>query len=83
MNRPTGQDIHGHVPSATLAKFDLRHSGKENCLMTEIGCIADDYTGGTDVAAGLRRAGLRVALVFGVPDLGPGACPPAMRQSWP
>jgi uncharacterized protein YgbK (DUF1537 family) len=35
--------------------------------MTAIGCIADDYTGGTDVAAGLRRAGLRVALVFGVP----------------
>lgn len=35
--------------------------------MAEIGCIADDYTGGTDVAAGLRRAGLRVALVFGVP----------------
>jgi uncharacterized protein YgbK (DUF1537 family) len=38
--------------------------------MTEIGCIADDYTGGTDVAAGLRRAGLRVALVFGVPTSG-------------
>jgi 3-dehydrotetronate 4-kinase len=38
--------------------------------MTEIGCIADDYTGGTDVAAGLRRAGLRVALVFGVPAPG-------------
>jgi uncharacterized protein YgbK (DUF1537 family) len=35
--------------------------------MIAIGCIADDYTGGTDVAAGLRRAGLRVALVFGVP----------------
>ena len=35
--------------------------------MTAIGCIADDYTGGTDVAAGLCRAGLRVALVFGVP----------------
>jgi 3-dehydrotetronate 4-kinase len=35
--------------------------------VTAIGCIADDYTGGTDVAAGLRRAGLRVALVFGVP----------------
>ena len=33
--------------------------------MTAIGCIADDYTGGTDVAAALRRAGLRVALVFG------------------
>jgi 3-dehydrotetronate 4-kinase len=38
--------------------------------MAEIGCIADDYTGGTDVAAGLRRAGLRVALVFGVPTSG-------------
>jgi 3-dehydrotetronate 4-kinase len=38
--------------------------------MTEIGCIADDYTGGTDVAAGMRRAGLRVALVFGVPTSG-------------
>lgn len=38
--------------------------------MTVIGCIADDYTGGTDAAAGLRRAGLRVALVFGVPTSG-------------
>ena len=38
--------------------------------MTAIGCVADDYTGGTDVAAGLRRAGLRVALVFGVPTSG-------------
>jgi uncharacterized protein YgbK (DUF1537 family) len=35
--------------------------------MTAFGCLADDYTGGTDVAAGLRRAGLRVALAFGVP----------------
>lgn len=33
-----------------------------------LGCIADDFTGGTDVAAALRRAGLRTALVFGVPD---------------
>ena len=31
-------------------------------------CIADDYTGGTDVAAGLRRAGLRTVLLFGEPD---------------
>jgi uncharacterized protein YgbK (DUF1537 family) len=54
----------------------------ENFLMTEIGCIADDYTGGTDVTAGLRRAGLRVALVFGVPISGQDL-PPAMRQWWP
>ena len=38
--------------------------------MTPIGCIADDYTGGTDVAAAMRRAGLRVALVFGTPAPG-------------
>jgi uncharacterized protein YgbK (DUF1537 family) len=33
-----------------------------------IGCIADDYTGGTDVAAALRRQGLRTVLLFGLPD---------------
>ncbi|MBV6759172.1 four-carbon acid sugar kinase family protein [Rhodococcus opacus] len=33
-----------------------------------IGCIADDYTGGTDVAAALRRGGLRTVLLFGPPD---------------
>jgi 3-dehydrotetronate 4-kinase len=32
-----------------------------------IGCIADDYTGATDVAAGLRRVGLRTVLLFGLP----------------
>ena len=48
--------------------------------MTAIGCIADDYTGGTDVASGLRRAGLRVALVFGVPtpDQALSACDAAV-----
>ncbi|WP_406690785.1 four-carbon acid sugar kinase family protein [Saccharopolyspora sp. ID03-671] len=33
-----------------------------------LGVIADDYTGGTDVAAALRRGGLRVVLHFGLPD---------------
>ncbi|MEU5363974.1 3-oxo-tetronate kinase [Streptomyces sp. NPDC005925] len=37
-------------------------------MTLHIGCIADDFTGGTDVAAAFRRAGLRTALVFGVPD---------------
>ncbi|GAA0977586.1 four-carbon acid sugar kinase family protein [Acrocarpospora macrocephala] len=32
-----------------------------------LGCVADDYTGGTDVAAALRRAGLRTVLLFGAP----------------
>ncbi|MEU6678840.1 3-oxo-tetronate kinase [Streptomyces sp. NPDC046925] len=46
-----------------------------------LGCIADDFTGGTDVAAALRRAGLRTALVFGVPDAAtelPGDCDAAV-----
>ncbi|ALG12516.1 3-oxo-tetronate kinase [Kibdelosporangium phytohabitans] len=32
-----------------------------------IGAIADDYTGGTDVAVALRSQGLRTLLFFGVP----------------
>ncbi|NED08028.1 four-carbon acid sugar kinase family protein, partial [Streptomyces sp. SID6648] len=37
-------------------------------MTLRIGCIADDFTGGTDVAAAFRRAGLRTALVFGTPE---------------
>jgi len=36
--------------------------------MTALGCIADDYTGATDVAAALRGAGMRVVLLFGLPS---------------
>lgn len=32
-----------------------------------IGAIADDFTGGTDVAVAFRRAGLRTVIVFGGP----------------
>lgn len=32
-----------------------------------IGAIADDFTGGTDVAVAFRRAGLRTIVLFGVP----------------
>ncbi|GGM90401.1 HPr kinase [Lentzea pudingi] len=35
-----------------------------------IGAIADDVTGGTDVAVALRRGGLRTLLFFGVPPAG-------------
>jgi uncharacterized protein YgbK (DUF1537 family) len=35
--------------------------------MTLLGCIADDVTGGTDIAAGLRRTGLTVTLLFDLP----------------
>ncbi|GGZ82254.1 3-oxo-tetronate kinase [Streptomyces subrutilus] len=33
-----------------------------------LGVIADDFTGATDVAVALRRAGLRTLLFFGVPN---------------
>lgn len=33
-----------------------------------IGAIADDFTGGTDVAVAFRRAGLRTLVLFGGPD---------------
>ncbi|WP_207500363.1 3-oxo-tetronate kinase [Klenkia soli] len=32
-----------------------------------MGCLADDFTGATDVAAGLRRVGLQVLLLIGTP----------------
>lgn len=34
-----------------------------------LGCIADDYTGATDLSSMLVRAGLRVVQCFGTPDL--------------
>jgi uncharacterized protein YgbK (DUF1537 family) len=34
-----------------------------------IGAIADDFTGGTDVAVAFRRAGLRTIVLFGLPDV--------------
>ncbi len=38
-----------------------------------LGCIADDFTGGTDLANNLVRAGMRTVLVIGVPA---AAAPP-------
>lgn len=41
-----------------------------------IGIIADDVTGGTDVAVACRRQGLRTGIVFGAPDA------EAIDRSW-
>lgn len=40
----------------------------------KLGCIADDFTGGTDLANNLARAGMRTLQVIGVPQ--PGAAAP-------
>ncbi|PRY20075.1 uncharacterized protein YgbK (DUF1537 family) [Aliiruegeria haliotis] len=40
----------------------------------ELGCVADDFTGATDLAGLLARSGVRVSLRMGVPDTAPEAC---------
>ena len=45
-------------------------------MTTVLGCIADDFTGATDLAGLLARSGVRVSLRIGVPteppsDTGP------------
>ncbi|MCA9139533.1 MAG: four-carbon acid sugar kinase family protein [Planctomycetales bacterium] len=53
-------------------------------MISRMGCIADDYTGATDLASMLVRAGLRVVQFFGVADkemLSSETCEIAMNQS--
>lgn len=38
-----------------------------------LGCIADDFTGATDLANNLVRAGMRVVQIIGVPEVGADA----------
>ena len=40
-------------------------------MSTVLGCIADDFTGATDLAGLLARSGVRVSLRIGVPDSPP------------
>ncbi|GAA4054877.1 hypothetical protein GCM10023063_49190 [Arthrobacter methylotrophus] len=54
-----------------------------------IGAIADDFTGGTDVAVALRQGGLRTLIYFGAPDRSnrcPSTTPSSSRSRhapWP
>ena len=45
--------------------------------MIALGCIADDFTGATDLAGLLARSGVRVSLRMGVPDEDPAKADPA------
>jgi len=40
-------------------------------MATQLGCIADDFTGATDIAGLLARSGVRVSLRIGMPDAPP------------
>jgi 3-dehydrotetronate 4-kinase len=47
-------------------------------MTLKLGCIADDFTGGTDLANNLVRAGMRTVQVIGVPNINvPNAASPA------
>ena len=46
-------------------------------MSVSLGCIADDFTGATDLANNLVRAGMRVVQVIGVPEAGAPAPPDA------
>ena len=45
-------------------------------MTTVMGCIADDFTGATDLAGLLARSGVRVSLRIGVPSEPPGETSP-------
>ncbi|MFT5363661.1 MAG: hypothetical protein ACI9VX_001285 [Dinoroseobacter sp.] len=45
-------------------------------MKTVMGCIADDFTGATDLAGLLARSGVRVSLRMGVPDEAPSETAP-------
>ncbi len=53
----------GAVPSGGSAAYEVASVG---ALL--LGCIADDFTGATDLANNLVRAGMRVAQTIGVPE---------------
>ena len=59
--------IRGHPPHLAASTLAARIA-EPGLRMIGVGCIADDFTGGTDVAAALRRAGLSVTLLFDLPD---------------
>ena len=40
-------------------------------MTTFLGCIADDFTGATDLAGLLARSGIKVSLRMGIPDENP------------
>ena len=50
-------------------------------MTLNLGCIADDFTGGTDLANNLVRAGMRTVQVIGVPDA-TSAAPDADAWWW-
>src|SRR4051812_1394560 len=61
----------GRAPARWKASAGLRPmpaaKGKEETMTLVLGCVADDYTGASDLANTLSKAGLRTVQTIGVP----------------
>jgi uncharacterized protein YgbK (DUF1537 family) len=62
IERSAGPPQASSVPSGGSALHEVKSVGA-----TLVGCIADDFTGATDLANNLVRAGMRVVQAMGVP----------------
>jgi hypothetical protein len=56
--------------SAVIKIFPGITLPEKKCMAIRLGCIADDFTGATDLANNLVRAGMRVVQTIGVPAPG-------------
>ncbi|MEV8063554.1 four-carbon acid sugar kinase family protein [Streptomyces sp. AgN23] len=70
-----------HLRSSAPTRPYRTPAGREPDHAPAYRLYADDFTGGTDVAAAFRRAGLRTALVFG-PRTTPPSRPPTAMPPW-
>jgi 3-dehydrotetronate 4-kinase len=64
---PSAEDD-GAAASAAAADDDGDDDGEPRRRALRLGCIADDFTGATDLANNLVRAGMRAVQTIGVPD---------------
>jgi uncharacterized protein YgbK (DUF1537 family) len=73
MNRPDGgEHTAGHTAGGPAERPAERPAEcPAECPALRLGCIADDFTGATDLANNLVRAGLRTVQTIGLPE--PGA----------
>ena len=65
-----GRPKQGTAPSGGSEPHEV---GSVGALKIQLGCIADDFTGATDLANNLVRAGMRVVQTIGVPSSPLGA----------
>jgi 3-dehydrotetronate 4-kinase len=56
-----------YVPELIIS-FQAKQMGDQRMKQVLLGCIADDFTGATDLANNLVRAGMRVLQTIGVPQ---------------